>query len=235
MGENRALEDYERKKQLENERKKPKPAGFQLKDYIAVTVSMVALGLSAMTAYFTVLRVTERLEVTLMQAPELRMTANQTAAWKGSLNLAFVNNGNVPIAVADATMILFQSTKTDDGDECIGDAEAVELSLVTESFVVKPAEIVVKSLAPKEGERQVIKLKNKFKKGEWFHVIGCVQLRFVTSRGGEIDSQSFGAWPRNDPGGVEEAIVYDDFYPVPIRRIPMVFVNRSQMRFWGEE
>lgn len=100
MGENRALDDCERKKQLENERKKP--AGFQLKDYIAVTVSMVALGLSAMTAYFTVLRVTERLEVTLMQAPELRMTANQTAAWKGSLNLAFVNNGNVPIAVADA-------------------------------------------------------------------------------------------------------------------------------------
>jgi hypothetical protein len=226
------LERYERRKQEQQDKQKPPTAGLQVKDYFTLGLSILALTLSAATAYFTVLKVTENIEATAIDFPTLQVTKEKTVSWAKTLDLTFVNNGTLPIAVADATLILIfdqrpPGQEKDDDDLCSGN-HWLELQTDAEPFVVKPAEIIIKKLGAASGQN-ISPTPENFKGDQPGKVHGCVQLRLVTARGGEFATEYFGSWTINDPD--MEGIPTSEL-PTMVRRLPLAFLDRSRIRLF---
>lgn len=226
------LEDYQRKKQAEKDRANKTPT-FTIKDWVTIGLSTLALVISAATAYFSVLQQSEKLEATVTDSPSMGVGAKEDLAIKGALELTFVNNGNRPVAIIDATLLLNQVGQDSFSNECFG-SSVETVSLSTSALVLKPAEVVIKRFEVRQGDIKGSKIDDENRRLDRFNLNGCVQMRIVTSRGGEIVTEYFGTWslePR-PKASVKTATQFD--FPSPIKRTPLVFLDRSGIRFWSD-
>jgi hypothetical protein len=179
-----------------------------------------------------VLQQSENLEATVTDAPMLSYGAKKDFALKGAVELTFVNNGNRPIAVVDATMLLNQDVSADD-PECFGRYVA-EVPLKLAAFVIKPSEVLIRRLEAPQGDINGFTELGSNKAKDAFNVAGCVQMRIVTSRGGEIVTEYFGSWGLEARKAQTTTGATIPNYPSPVRRTPMAFLNRSGIRFWSD-
>jgi hypothetical protein len=82
------------------------------KDYLAITISLVALAISAFTAYFTVVRQTDDLRVISTEHPHVRFSADKARAYLGgTLSLSFINAGTRPAIIHKTHIVLYVFTE----------------------------------------------------------------------------------------------------------------------------
>jgi hypothetical protein len=224
------LKDYERRKRAKKERAVQTP-NLTVKDWITIGLSTLALFISGATAYFTVLQQSEDLEATVTDAPSVNVGAKEDFSVRGALELTFVNNGNKPVAIVDATLFLNQVGK-DYSSECFG-VNVGTVNLTTAAIVLKPSEVVIKRFETPQGDVRDFKIDEENKKVERFNMNGCVQMRIVTSQGGEIVTEYFGTWSI-EPKSRGNKTVADRNFPSPIVRTPLMFLDRTGIRFWSD-
>jgi hypothetical protein len=225
------FEDYERRKQAEKERSVKAPT-FTIKDWITIGLSTLAIFISGATAYFTVLQQSENLEATVTDAPSVNVGIKEDFSVKGALELTFVNNGNKPVAIIDATLLLNQ-VGDDYSRECFG-RNVGTVNLTTAAIVLKSSEVVIKRFETPQGDVKDFKIDEENKKVDRFKMNGCVQMRIVTSQGGEIVTEYFGTWSMEPKSKGGPRTAADRNFPSPIMRTPLMFLDRTGIRFWSD-
>lgn len=115
------------------------------KEWVAILISIAALGLSAVTAYFSFVRQSEEMRVFLGQIPLLTRADDGRLLLEGNLDIAFMNTGTRPIIIKLVGLLIEDISKRGgDSDPC-GLSFGSRLFEV-DSFVVKEKESVSKLL-----------------------------------------------------------------------------------------
>jgi hypothetical protein len=84
---------------------------MKVKQWVAIVISIVALGISAVTAYYSVILQSEEKRVFVDQIPLLIRTADTRLQVEGILDIAFVNTGTRPIVVRSVDLIIEDASK----------------------------------------------------------------------------------------------------------------------------
>lgn len=204
---------------------KPKQERAKIRDWIALTASLVALALSTISTYVTVLVQRERLEGIILRNIEMFFHDKSFTA-KGQIQLLFTNRGNMPLTVAGGTFRVVQST--DQSADCdLAEDVGEERDLRLDPFVIKPAEAVIKTI---DFDHKSIGVKAlKFK--DYYFASGCLRIDTITTNGrGSID-QWMGYWSFEVNGKPPL-----DNYPIgSVERFPFTIVDRAGSIFFPLE
>jgi hypothetical protein len=110
------------------------------KDWVAILVSITALALSALTAYFSFVRQSEELRVFLGEIPLLTKADDGRLQLEGNLDIDFMNTGTRPIIVQSVSLIIGIPEGKDGGSKWCGlhpYQRDLEPLFDVDSFVVK--------------------------------------------------------------------------------------------------
>jgi hypothetical protein len=118
-----------------------------LKDKITISISVLALLVSGMTAYFTVARQADDLRVVIERTPAVFLTEKKLSILSDQ-QLTFINSGNRPVAVTGITLVV---SPTGLDKTCVHPDELFSLNYEVEPFVVKSGEITIKKMAFRKG------------------------------------------------------------------------------------
>src|ERR1700730_6611317 len=100
------------------EHKAPRDSGWTIKDYVTLTLSILAFVVSGGSAYFNILRVEENVSVAVdFRVFAVRDQENLSVSSTQETPIVFVNSGNKPVAVMSASFVYFQ-TKGGGSTEC---------------------------------------------------------------------------------------------------------------------
>jgi hypothetical protein len=146
-------------KSIRFQRRKPalKPPAFAPKDWLTLGISLIALAVSALTAYYNYFRQVDDFRMVLgYELPRVMLGMDRkTILFGGSYVASFINSGNRSIAVTGVKAVVGKGKFPK--DPCLIPQSPVPYKL--EPFVVKPAEIVVKNLVPEDfspGHQKVV-------------------------------------------------------------------------------
>jgi hypothetical protein len=122
------------------------PQRMKAKEWVAILISVTALGLSAMTAYFTLVRQSEELRVFVGDAiPFVTGRTNDgRLQLEGNLDIAFMNTGTKPIIVLGVSLIVSDIEDRKKSKSC--KSSFGNILFDADSFVVKEKEAVAKLL-----------------------------------------------------------------------------------------
>jgi hypothetical protein len=117
-------------------------SAFSAKDWVSLTLSMLAFGLSVATAYYNIWRQEDNVGVVAHLPPYAVRTAKDRLSVErdAETQLAFLNSGNRPVAIMAVVLSYVQSRLKDD-EECPFDS-ATRLATDFKPLVVKPNEVV---------------------------------------------------------------------------------------------
>ncbi|MGY3496382.1 hypothetical protein [Bradyrhizobium sp. USDA 4502] len=116
------------------------------KDWVAILVSISALAISAMTAYFSLLRQSEEMQVFFGDPPLLTRTADKRLQVEGKLDMAFMNTGTRPIIVLGVALLIEDTSKRTAASSSPCGSKFGSLRFEVDTFVVKEKESVTKLL-----------------------------------------------------------------------------------------
>jgi hypothetical protein len=137
METNRAREIYERNKERSL---KARTKVFSVREWLLALFAFVGLVLTAITTYFATIRTIDEVRVVVNNVPSISWTGNK-GRFESKLGMTLVNSGNRSAAI---TAIFFEINK--DASDCESLGDSVRLGFSSEAFVLKPGEVVVKSL-----------------------------------------------------------------------------------------
>ena len=138
---------YEQRKAVTagNSHKEPK---VNMKDWVSVTLSCLALGVSAGAAYFNIIRQTDDIRIATLPSPFVVLDDQGKIGVSGQQQITFINSGNRDAAITDLSLVLvrLKDAPPDDTqcDEAKGSAVA-SLLYDFEPFITRPGDIVVKT------------------------------------------------------------------------------------------
>ena len=110
--------------------------GFAPKDWITSVLSVLAICISLITAYFSLLRVNDDVRMVVSRFPQLNIETDKLLTLEKEFTLAFINAGNRP-AVVVSVALLVEQANTD--KQCSGDATYFDTKI--EPLVIKASEI----------------------------------------------------------------------------------------------
>jgi hypothetical protein len=129
-----------------DEKNKPTAGGLTAKDWITITLSSLALVISASSAYYNILRQQDDLRVVIGEAPGIFYDTNaRNIAIIGGQGLTFINSGNRAAAIMNVSLVIATPLKDENSPKC-STTSTYELRYLFEPFVMKPGELTVKSL-----------------------------------------------------------------------------------------
>jgi hypothetical protein len=115
------------------------------KDWVAILISITALGISGMTAYFSLVRQSEEMRVFVGEFPLLTRVADRRLQVEGKLDIAFMNTGTRPIIVLGVDLVIEDISERKGASRPCG-LKFGSLRFEVDSFVVKEKESVAKLL-----------------------------------------------------------------------------------------
>jgi hypothetical protein len=121
--------------------------GFAPKDWVAVTISVLALIVSGGTAYFNVIQKVENVSVTVRYTPSVDKDGDKLAVRPETYSVFFINSGNRPVTIFGMS-VLFVQHKERLAFNCYPEtieAAAGQFDTDLEPFVVKENEVAIKS------------------------------------------------------------------------------------------
>ncbi len=127
---------------------------MKAKEWLAIIISIAALGISAVTAYFTLILQSEEMRVFVGEIPLLDRTTDVQLQIIGSLDVAFMNTGTRPILVRQVGLIIRDVSARRRTNPC-GAAFSGGYMLEGESFVVKEKESVTKRMKLRVYPREI--------------------------------------------------------------------------------
>jgi hypothetical protein len=140
MRDDRAWEIYERNKQRNAKPKKERK--LSVREWLLALFAFVGLLLTAITTYYATIRTIDEVRVVVNDVPRIAWDNSQISV-EPKLSLTFVNSGNRSAAIT-AIFIHLRRTHTCDEKERYGGSTYLEF--LSEPFVIKPNEILEKSL-----------------------------------------------------------------------------------------
>jgi hypothetical protein len=199
---NEQLEAF--RKRLRGPDPQPQPRErIKAREWVTIFVSLTALALSLVTAYFGVVRQVEELRIfTATTIPMVKWLDDGRLQLDGPLDIAFLNTGTRPVVILAAYLFLV----TDQDDE-ISKAEPCNdfrggYPFDLDSFVLKEKESVTKLLklkldlvtlptlaeVTKEGKIQIRPRKN-IRDGQIRSVAMCIRIEGATSSRQELSAE----------------------------------------------
>jgi hypothetical protein len=124
-----------------------KKSGFTAKDWVAVTISVLALSVSAGSAYLNAILKVEHVSLTTRYSPFVKRIGDKLVTRNEENSVVFVNSGNRPVVIFGLDVLFIQHPDRL-AFNCYGDSsEAAEGQFETNllPFVVKENEIAIKS------------------------------------------------------------------------------------------
>jgi hypothetical protein len=123
------------------------PERMKGKDWVAILISIIALALSAMTAYFSFVRQTEELRVFVGEfMPFLTRADDGRLHLEGYLDITFMNTGTQPIVVLGAELAIKDISERKDEESKSCKQIFGNLPFDVDPFVVKEKESISKLL-----------------------------------------------------------------------------------------
>lgn len=118
-----------------------------MKDWISITLSILALTVSLGSTYFTIFRETDDLRVIINVLPMLSEKDNRTTLYDDQ-DLTFINSGNRAAAVTRVALFVSKPLSQEDQNACtsIQMHTVFVVEYAFEPFVLRPGEIMVRKL-----------------------------------------------------------------------------------------
>jgi|GEM_PF-3601775 len=142
-------EEYEKRKAETN--KKPEATKLSWRDWVTLTLSILAFILSLGTAYFNLLRQDDDLSLTVKSVPFMNRPSSEvlTAKIDRPIELIFINSGNRPAVVSEISVGLNQLV--DGKTRCPAPQQSDQAGTAWfatnfESFVIKEKEVATKKV-----------------------------------------------------------------------------------------
>lgn len=161
------------------------------KDVIALSISIVAIIISAVTAYFTLFRQVDNVSVVVDKYPFLELYDKTKVAISGESTLVFLNTGSRPASVIDLSVLVNQNIEDDTKGAC--EQATDEFKTNFEPLILEPNKVVLKKLKLKPSpfsEHQVVRqdailfpVRGKVDTDEYFtltEVELCFSFRLIT-------------------------------------------------------
>jgi hypothetical protein len=120
--------------------------GFAAKDWVAVTISVLALIVSGGSAYFNVIQKVENVSVTVRYAPTVNKDGDKLVVPPETYSVFFINSGNRPVTILGMS-VLFVQHKERLAFNCYPpgvEAAAREFNTDLEPFVVRENEVAIR-------------------------------------------------------------------------------------------
>jgi hypothetical protein len=150
------------------------------KDWITLTISVLALGASGLTIYFNMIRQRDDLRVVLSSLPKLDVDLDRNLGTlsEDKMTLVFINSGTRPVIILGVEYVVGAiSNPPDEGRDCWGP----KLFTESEVVVVKEKEIVTKQM------RLLPEVLTTYGDRENFRVAKGGKLTFSTGRQADED------------------------------------------------
>jgi hypothetical protein len=213
-----------------------KSRDFAAKDWIATAIASLALGVSATTAYFNVIRTTDDLSV-IATLPELQMTSGGLLQLSsGDVTAIFINSGNRQAAIS-SFLVSISQLRPDirfRGNECLDELPNEDRTQIYKTGL--DGEII----GNKEMRTERVRLNGKtgplafpiapFNKSlRAFSVVACFDLDIVTPSNANISNyQVVREWQisKDNSGGYDIVVADQPDYSKPLqiyRRIGTIF------------
>jgi hypothetical protein len=124
--------------------------GFTPKDWFTTGFSVLALAISAITAYFSVLRREDNLSVVIGNIPVVhRLDGNTIGVTNSETTLVFLNSGTRPAAIASVRMFFLQHEGPSKCDRTSTGQDGPWFSTTFEPLSVKGNEVATQNIAIK--------------------------------------------------------------------------------------
>jgi hypothetical protein len=190
---------------------------MKAREWVTIFVSLTALALSLMTAYFGVVRQVEELRIfTANTIPMVKWLDNGRLQLDGPLDLAFLNTGTRPVVILAAYLFLVtdQDDEMSKAEPCDANAFRGGYPFDLDSFVLKEKESVTKLLklkldlvtlptladVTKEGKIEIGPRKNI--RGQIRSVAMCIRIEGATSSRQELSAEFRLAQFEKGAGGI---------------------------------
>jgi hypothetical protein len=124
---------------------KEKKSAFSIKEWVGFTTSLIAFALSVFTFYMAHVRKVDDVRISL-DGPMSAVRIGDSFMFTSRANGTFINNGTRSVGIQSAGLLVSQnpSLTGDRGVDCYNNAELYQLEI--EPIVVKPQELVIRSL-----------------------------------------------------------------------------------------
>lgn len=119
---------------------------LETKDRITISISLAALFISGLTAYFSFFRQYDEVSVVVEQHPILELYSKEKVAIYGDSVLAFMNTGNRPAAIIDVTVVANQNQDEDSLGSGPCQLGTDRFATTFEPLVLKPGDLVLKTI-----------------------------------------------------------------------------------------
>jgi hypothetical protein len=176
-----------------------------LKDWLALFVSLIALTISGIGAYFTILRVQDNVSVIFAGAPIAYWNEQDELSVfpdKENVNAIFINSGNRPAVIIWINLFFIQHATTK-SDNCAKHPYGNEATFQTdfEPLVVKEREVLTKKLKTSISSDTNIKKKDdgnfafplmsELRDQSYINVTVCAAIRIATPSVATHDASVF--------------------------------------------
>jgi hypothetical protein len=122
----------------------PKRDGLTPKDWITLTLSILAFGISAGSAYYNIVRQSDHVRILIHTTPFITLDQDRTRfAAEPNETVLFINSGNRTAAITAVDLRVDQDRAKP--EEC-GATAGIQLEYDIEPLVLKPGEIVAKTM-----------------------------------------------------------------------------------------
>jgi hypothetical protein len=172
---------------------------FAIKDWITVAISTLALSISAITAYVSVLRQTERLSVVAQNVPRSQREDREqmSIGIDGFFDVSLINSGDRTIAVLSVELIVLQIDESKNescGEFAFKGPDPMKTSftpimlkgneVATERIKITFVPYVQEGPFKNSDKRQAFPVREFNYEKQEFPVDACLRVRFVTPSAG---------------------------------------------------
>jgi len=166
------------------------PSRFASKDWIAVSISFLALVVASGSAYYSVIRQVDEISVVFESTPFFNVSSGPQERLEiiRGLAIVFINAGTRPAAVVSVKMHFNEAASTESLESSLGWCgrgradQYKEVPLVFEPFVIKEKEIVRKSFTvdAKKKDKVSLPMPSWFKDAQGYWLSMCVSFHIAT-------------------------------------------------------
>jgi hypothetical protein len=159
----------------------PLPTRMAIKDWMTLTISLFAFAISALTAYWTVIREVDDVRVMILGHPDLTLTESGIKVGIGNMRLGFVNMGNRVTSITSIELTIDQALGKEDCTEVSNEYTMLDIP----PLIVEAGKIDVR--APKLAKSDFsVPLSKENLKAPQVQVTACLGFEILTPAKREI-------------------------------------------------
>jgi hypothetical protein len=158
-----------------------------LKDWVTLSLSLMALLISGVTAYFSIIRQVDDLRVIVEgSAYEDHDKDEIRVSTKIPLTMTFANLGNRPAAVTSMWLWLNQPKTYDERQECFGEQPKIQAGFDVQPFIVEGGKIATQIASIKAEKFSVDISEDNHRSPLHYVTESCITFTIITADGNVV-------------------------------------------------